>query len=529
MKKSVIGLLLLIILFLFRVSVYSAITVCPEEGTAQVSSEIIQKTISSFDEILKNDMKVTLDDTIRLFICPDRESYSRVLFRDMGFKAGDSAYRAGLTGGMSNSKKRIIAVLAINNSDKSRRLLYKSTAHELFHQIQFQLSGGKRDNEFYWLKEGTADYVGATIAEKTGGQSLEKWKLDQFNTLRKSESRTTAEKIFSVSSAEWTTYLARKYQPYQISDLMVFYLMEKSGKNGFQSIAEFYRRLGNDESPEKAFTESFKIDRKVFINEFNAWYEGFLSETAKIDLICDTGVSPALKNNFEKSVTKVREFCKKNWGNDFRSSMRLFIVADAAGYANKLVSELGMKQQEAESKAKNTSRWYMVDSIIIFNAGVLKNKEQIETAVAETLCLKNIQDAPASDSSAKLQWMVRGFSAIAVSSVTMSTNDERVKYRSMHLDVLAKASVLPDLSRLEKGKEWDEAAKKYKSNELKAVSFTACDYLASTYGEESLLKWFKALDDDEDAVDSFKIAFGKKPKEFYTEFDAYLEKAKAGR
>ena len=75
------------------------------------------------------------------------------------------------------------------------------------------------------MSEGSADYVGARIAEKLGVMNLVSWKQQRINQLRKSATYASANELAFLSASEWTTLMEAKKYPYEVSDLMLLFVL----------------------------------------------------------------------------------------------------------------------------------------------------------------------------------------------------------------------------------------------------------------------------------------------------------------
>ena len=87
---------------------------------------------------------------------------------------------AAISGGWAGGSAHITAVNASAGVMTTFGDRYNTTGHELFHQLQHELSHGKDVDErsLFWLEEGSADYIGAALADSLGGKPLWKWQLD---------------------------------------------------------------------------------------------------------------------------------------------------------------------------------------------------------------------------------------------------------------------------------------------------------------------------------------------------------------
>ena len=93
------------------------------------------------------------------------------------------------------------------------------------------------------MSEGSADYVGARIAEKLGVVNLASWKQQRINQLRKSASHASPQEIAYPSASQWTALIENKKSPYEVADLMLLFVLEQTGK-GSEAVADYFRLSG---------------------------------------------------------------------------------------------------------------------------------------------------------------------------------------------------------------------------------------------------------------------------------------------
>lgn len=132
----------------------------------------VQQAVKRFPEVMETEMGVKLNRSIKVYVAASGPVYQQVLEKEFKLKPDEAKNIAEISGGWSGGRR---AVTAINGkagvmSGSSDR--WSTTAHELFHQVQYELSDGNDTDEkaLFWLEEGSADYVGAVVAEQMGGK-----------------------------------------------------------------------------------------------------------------------------------------------------------------------------------------------------------------------------------------------------------------------------------------------------------------------------------------------------------------------
>lgn len=513
----------LILVLATQLTALAAITVIAEPGTDPVHTAMVQKTVDTFNAILNNEMGVTLDNDVRVFVCPTRESYRDVLRRELGFSPDAAERHSAITGGFSNDKARAVAVkIAAAGSAAVASSAYKTTAHELFHQVESQLAGANKRNSYYWLKEGGADLTGALVAEKNGHQSLEKWKLDQVNVLRKADKYASPREIIDTDLARWTKLIEDKLYPYQMSDLMVFYLMTQTKTGGYRAIADYFRLLGQGVPGRAAFERAFGLPPAQFVDGFQAWFAVVSTQAATIEVIAGPEVAAEYLADFNQGVALTRQFFLDTWGGDLKNMMRFVLVAGKPAYAAALVKEFGMSETEAQQKVKNTS-WTYAGSTTIYDTTALPTKRQRMFSVSGSLARRFANEAAPQKSLEQLYWLGTGCSeAIAAHIVESSGAYTKEQYRSAWLTALGKLPAYPALAELSSAAGVEQARAGYSPAAVSGVVRLATLYLLDKHGPAAFNAWFKAVKDTGSAEVAFQRAFGTTVAQFYDEFASYL-------
>ncbi len=512
----------LILVLATQLTALAAITVIPEPGTDPAKVALVQKTVDTFNTILDTEMGVTLDNDVRVFICPTRESYRDVLRRELGFSPDAAEKQSTLTGGFSNDKARAVVIKLDTAGNAAAGRAYFVTAHELFHQVENQLAGTNKRNSYYWLKEGGADLTGAVVAEKNGHQSLEKWKLDRINVLRKADRHASPQEIISTDLARWTKLIEDKMYPYQMSDLMVFYLMNQTKTGGYRAITDYFRLLGQGVPNAAAFSRAFGLPPADMVAGFQTWFAAVSTQAATIEVIAGPEVAAEYLADFNQGVALTRQFFQDTWGGDLKNMMRFVLVAGKPAYAAALVKEFGMSETEAQQKVKNSS-WTFAGSTTVYDTTALSTKRQRLFSVSGSLARRFASEAAPQKSLEQLYWLATGSGdAVAAHIVEISGAYTKEQYRSAWLTALGKLPAYPALAELSSAAGVEQARAGYSPAAVSGVVRLATLYLLDKHGPAALNAWFKAVKDTGSAEVAFQRAFGTTVAQFYDEFSAYL-------
>lgn len=139
-----------------------------------------------------------------------------------------------------------------------------SLAHEMFHQIQYQLAGWTRQKFGYkailesdgpvWMSEGSA----AAFSIRASNH----WTQDSYRAYSWERLEETAPNLAVLERED--SFSRYKRQIYNGGRLAVFQLTDT---NGFASIISFYENLGKSVSWEAAFQQTFGITKKEFYSQ----------------------------------------------------------------------------------------------------------------------------------------------------------------------------------------------------------------------------------------------------------------------
>ncbi|WP_346355377.1 hypothetical protein [Azotosporobacter soli] len=524
LRKSIVRFAMAaFLLFASPAIALGAIRVLPENGADAAMLADVQKTALLFNQVLQEDMKLELTRDVTLIVCPSRENYAAVLQREFKMKPDKAAREAALTGGMSSDRFQVVALNGGSTIMRSAQGRASDAGHELFHQLQAQLANGKNGKAMNWLKEGTADLIGARIAERSGYQSMEKWKLDRINTLRNAPNHAVAAELLHSNLDKWATMMEQKKYPYQMSDLMVFYLLKQQpGNKGYEAIAEYFRLVGTLSDGDKAFEQAFDVSINQFLSDFEAWFINTTHNEAQVEVIVQAGVLPDAAADIENGASLSRRFFKEKWGADLRSSQRIVLTPDKNAYAGALAKEFGLNPLDAGQKAKN-SFWSWAGSTTVLDLGTLTTRKQRLFITALTMVQRFQAQTAAQQTLAKMNWLNAGSAAgVAAQIVETSGVSNLEKDKAACLNALRKAEVLPELRELQTPQAWSAAVGKYGSSVVNNMAELAALHLMESYGVESIYTWLKAVKDLGDAEAAFTKVYGMTSAQFSAAFNGIL-------
>jgi hypothetical protein len=381
-------------------------------------------------------------------------------------------------------------------------------AHELFHQIQGQLEGEKR-YRLYWMSEGSADYVGARIAEKLNVANMESWKQQRINQLRKNSDHASPNELAFLSSSQWTTLMETKKSPYEVSDLMLLFVLERSGK-GIESIAEYFRLCGKVMDGNKALSGAFGADLATVNAEFLPWLTSRLSKTGEVDMETIGGVPDAWLKSTQLGVNRAVGFITEKLGILPTSSFRMFVAASADDYIRALTKELGISPDIAATRKNET--WRYSKGVAVIQAAGISTDALRARIGGLTLARMWMDDYLPRKSAEPLYWLRQG-GALAIGC----DKEQRDSWKKLIV------GDRPSLSELGTQADLAQAEKRFGVPKVEAMCGMAATFLMEAYGTEKLGEWLTKTKEKGDATSTFLSVYGKTPQEFEKEFIAWLQ------
>jgi len=520
--KRISFVLLLLILISFPSVAFGAVTVMPEPNTDPELLEVVQKVVDSFNEIVEKKLNQTFTRDIKIFVCPDRDSYAKVLEKEFELVKEVAERRAKFSDGMASVKKNIVAInLDPDDIYDPEYHAYYTTAHELAHQLQFQLSSNQMNKTLYWLVEGAADFLAAQIVEEIGYQSLIDWKNFQFYIFRNTSNYVMPNQITYIPFDTWEKFIEDQKYPYQVSNLMVFYLVSKTKGNINEAIVDYFKLTAGDGEDSANFEKCFGIKHQVFLSDVSEWLAQsnrvlgklFLDSKGNFDPI------PAISEGFYRS----QEFFQDNYGAYVRSNQKIDIAPERYSFAMELSKGFGVTRAEAGKIGMGHS-WWSNKNKILMNLDLLPDcKSRVfNTAMMMTSQFQNQQ------SKAKLwdniTWFKRGMAHLFAALITEQAEVNTFEfYHDSWLKEVKEKEVPIILSDLRSEAEWDQAVEKYGVSAINSYTALATQLLMERNELASFSVWLSGASKCRSSNEAFITAFKISPEDFEIEYIKYLQ------
>ena len=508
MRKKVAALFgLCLFLVCLSLPALAAIKVVSEPGADTAMVEDVQKTIDVFNSILKVDMGTELTRDVSVIICPTRESYAGVLRRELGQSQEMAERNAAVTGGMSGGSRLVVAINGGAAKVETGLGRAQLTAHELFHQTQSQLSKDKKGKGLYWMSEGTADLIGAWVAEKRGFQSMEKWKLDRLNVIRKAGAHVAPAEILHTDLPKWTRLMEKKLYPYEMSDLMVFYLTNQYATiNPFNKIADYYRLIGQGVDGDQALLQAFGVGVGEYVGGFRAWLARSMAEEVKVELIAEPGVTESVIAEMERTLAVSRRYFQETWQSDFSLGLRVVVAPEKSGLVAAVAREFGFSPTEAANKVK-TSTWYYSGGTAVIQASLQTARSQRVFSLASLLMRKQLEQNNVLADLSSVSWLRYGLEdVVAAYIVELEGSRSVASYRDEWSRQLTNKPK-PSREQMADSRGWNEAGEKFGTLIRRRAAALAVFQLIDEYGLDSTREWLSKTKELGNGAKAFELVY----------------------
>jgi len=507
MRRVLLGLCL-------SVSVVQAevMEVRAEPGTDEKLVAAVTKAMQSYNGILKDEMGLELQKSVRIDICPTEESYRNKMY-DFGLRGADAERSARSTGGMAFSGSRRILV-KLNNASQLKRTNFLA-AHEMTHFLQKELSE-ESSRAVSWLNEGMADFFGALVAQKLGSQSFEKWKLESVNALRRSDEYPMPQDLAEISGKnynEWREINDKtKGGNYRMADLMMTYLYEQKGRKLFGELVEYQRCLsGTFVSEKTCFAKSLGIETEQFYPQVQAWVKETLAQAGGLEVVANG--QDAVAAEVSKNYAVAQALLEEKLGRKLDITMRIILSKNQQERVEQLAEELGLSEEDALKRAKGSDLIWQ-DSLMFIDTSRSNTQEKRADLVGELAMGRYLQLRAGNIN--HVYWFYSGLrgwmSAQLQEKLGLQTAMQRTTLRQ---EVLSKAKAgMPVLSELASRNDWNSAVKKYGNAAVKLVAVEATQKLLDKKGAGALSQWVDFNKKSKGSQDAFNQAFGESAIQF---------------
>lgn len=391
MKKAVAALFLVVILGILSAIAYHEFSApqSPQGIDVHAAGDVapdMMQDVETAVQLFSDDAArsgAPLLHHVDVYVAATQDDYISVLTNQFEQSVEDAAKIAEVSGGWTGGRKGLTALngaAGVMDDTSDRK---STTAHELFHQLQFELSDGNDTDEkaLFWMEEGAADYVGARIAEQAKGKTLRKWELDTLYDLRMAESTVKPESLAHCTLQQRMALMDKKYHTYQMADAMVICLMQQQKGKELSSLLQYFRLLKDHPDGEEAFEQAFGLSYGSFLKKFRAWYDGELHHPAELMFRARDGVPAGRAEALHEQALAVQPFLKQSFGQEVHGRYDVVVCANPEDYAAAIQEVCAVPQEKAQELAQD-SLWVSNAGTIVLHADELTDRRQQQYAMA---------------------------------------------------------------------------------------------------------------------------------------------------
>lgn len=493
-----------------------AIAIKAEGNPDEKLMQDVRQAADAFDAMLDEMMQAHLHRDIQIYVGADEAVYQHILEREFSLEADDARTIARISGGWTGGKR---AITAINGkagvmADRSDRI--STTAHELFHQMQYELSDGNDtdDKALFWLEEGSADYVGALLAERLGGKPAQKWILDVRLELMRATQAAEPKQLQHASLSERKALMRKDLHTYQMADLMTWHLLEAHAKGQETAkLAEYFRQLKSAEDGETAFAAAFGIGLREYLAEFASWWQAEQQSPAKLFFEPRQGVSAATVQAMKEQAEAVQDLFQRRMGTQLHGQYQFILSPDQQDLAKAVQQYCGVTEKKAAELA-GSSLWLENGSTVLINMEQLGEPRQ-QVFTMGVLLMRVMQGQWMGSVNHGIEWLTRGAGYIlGVARMGEAGYGTWTQYQRAWIDTLRKAGRMPVLSRMGTEEGYRKTADSLSDDAASLMAEYAAAELVNRYGWQSLAKWQEAARNTGDARRAFRQVFGQSVEVF---------------
>ena len=502
-----------------------SIEVISEGSPEQKTMADVQQAAKAFNDVLQEQMGVKLKRSVKVYVAASEPVYQQVLEREFELKPEEAKNIAAISGGWSGGKR---AVTAINGkagvmSGASDR--WSTTAHELFHQVQYELSEGNDTDEraLFWLEEGSADYTGAALAEKLGGKSREKWLLDTKADLMSAPKAVAPEKLQHNTLEQREALMAKDLHSYQMADLMTWYLLEHyaKGQEGGK-LVEYFRQLGQERQGEAAFKNTFGVSLDAFLAEFDTWWNQEKARTAVLHFIARKGVSDTVVQSLTKQADLTQQLFRGRFGRELHGEYQIVLAADQQDLMAAVKDYCGIPEDKAK-ELSGSSLWIENGSTILVNVGQLEEDRQQVFSMGVML-MRIMQAQRKGQPEHDIEWLTRGAGYVmGVARLGEIGLGSLAAYQRSWKDTLQKGGSQPQLSQMVTADGFRQVAERHSDDTASILAEYATAELVNRFGWRSLIDWQEAVRRSGDGQKAFQETFGLRLNDFEAQVQAKIK------
>lgn len=495
-----------------------------EAGTVSPAARRdVELAAQEFPLLMDRELGRGLSHSVHLYLAGSEEDYESVLREHFHLSADDAREVAAVSGGWSGGR---IHTTAINGAagvmDTSGERI-ATTGHELFHQVQYELSQGSDTDEraLFWLSEGSADYIGALLADSYGGRPLAKWQMDVRDDLLAAPRAIRPESLMHLDFAQRKEIMAKENHAYQMADLMTWYLLQRYDREDANNrLADYFCQLHEATDGEQAFAQAFGLSLDEYLQDFVSWWRQQKQQPAEIHYEVRAGVTPQMAAAVEDDVRKSQAFLRRHFGRELGGAYTIVLTSSQDDMVQAALSLAGMSEEEARAFSGD-SLWVESGSTILLNVAKLTDERQrifnLGAMMARVFTAQHT-----GEEKNELAWLARGVAyLVGTGRLEEAGYGSLVDYRRAWQEKLRQADAWPRLPQLATKQGFEETASSVGSECVTAYTELAAASLLERHGWSGFYRWMRAAAarggskaEDQARREAFHAVFGQDPAAF---------------
>ena len=486
----------------------------------------VREATDAFNRTMEQVMGIRLQRNVKVYVGGTEADYQKVLEREFNLPPEEAKTIADISGGWTGGKKAVTAIngkAGVMNSSSDR---ISTTAHELFHQVQYELSDGNDTDEqaLFWLEEGSADYVGADLAARLGGKSMQKWILDVKAELMGAPRTVSPQSLQHNTLEQRKALMGKDLHSYQMSDLMTWYLLTTRAKgHEGEKLAQYFRQLKEVKQGEAAFQNTFGISLEDFLRQFDRWWKEEQTKPAVLHIEAREGVSQALARSLEAETKAVQTMFQSRLGQQLHGEYQIVLANNQDDLAEAVKTYCSIPEDKAKELAAS-SLWIENGSTVLLNASQIESDRQQSFTVGVML-MRVMLGQRMGQPERSVEWLMRGSGYLmGVARLGEKGLGTLPQYQRAWLDSLRKAGRLPQLAQMSTADGFRQVSQSYSDDTASVMAEYATAELVSRRGWPSLIRWAEAVRTTGDAQKAFRQIFGQSSVDFEAELQSRVQR-----
>ena len=481
-----------------------------EGELAETSLKDVEKAADAFNPFLQEQLGAHLRHQVELYVAGEETAYRKVLEREFGLSAEEAAQVASISGGWSGGSSHITAINAGAGVMSTYGDRYNTTGHELFHQLQHELSNGRdvEESSLFWLEEGTADYVGAALAEHLGGKPLWKWQLDVKAALVRAESTVKPESLQHCSFETRKKLMGKEYHTYQVADLMTDHLLSRfPEERRLPLLAEYFRALGKTEDGETAFQQVFGLELSAFLEEYRTWWQAFVRQPV-VFAWHQSGQETAEDRAVMREMEAAGDWLARNLGSQLRGEYGVVLAPDEESMTESLVQYTEIPLGEAR-KMSERSLCIENGGLLVLNASHLQESQQRAFSLGLLVMRTYERQVLGNSRETGQAWLLHGAAYLAGVSRQAEVSGYEVEDYIRTARENVRGRNLPRARDLQSEADYNRAVEKYGEKEIASLTELAVYELVRSHGWSSFARYLQETAKSKDGGRAFRSIYGK--------------------